>query len=117
MQSGALPLAISAHHQGMIQSNPSHNDPSNGYIQAASPLGDLSPSWTTGFNPSSADSNFHAFDNSQAMAIDALDWETWDNHFSATNGLTDTPPELWNFDPSLPYADPNTSFMQWSQQL
>jgi len=54
--------------------DPSHNDPSNGYIQAASPLGDLSPSWTTGFNPSSADSNFHAFDNSQAMAIDALDW-------------------------------------------
>lgn len=54
--------------------DPTYNDPSTNYTQASSPFGDLSPSWTTGYDASSADSNFQSFDNNQAMAIDALDW-------------------------------------------
>ncbi|KAH7412751.1 hypothetical protein BKA64DRAFT_337135 [Cadophora sp. MPI-SDFR-AT-0126] len=71
VQGSTVPPAVGAH-LGMMQLNPGHDDPSNS--EDPSTFGDVSPSWTTGYGQSSAESNLQTYDSNQAMAIDALDW-------------------------------------------
>ncbi|KAG4433415.1 hypothetical protein IFR05_011101 [Cadophora sp. M221] len=111
----AVPIVLEGNRQSTMPFNPHTVSPSIASIQTMPSSADPSPAWMTSYDQASSDTAYQPFSNDQVMSTDALDWEVWDNHFSCTNNLNDTPPEAWSFDPSFSFLDPNAGSMQWSQ--
>ncbi|RDL34405.1 uncharacterized protein BP5553_07533 [Venustampulla echinocandica] len=75
------------------------------------------PSFETGGLPANLNTLQQPSDINQALFDTMeLDWEVWDSQFY-NNGVSQTPPDLFNVDANVSFPDPNATFMQWDQQL